>query len=86
MALPHEIAIIRQAPTLSHFGLPGQTAIITGSTTGIDFHSCVHFLAHELSHLIMAVRPTSNGEDAALELRVQFPAAKVEVWSLEKTS
>jgi hypothetical protein len=76
---PMKSQLLGKPPTLSHIGLPGQTAIITGSTTGIGFHSCVHFLAHELSHLIMAVRSTSNGEAVALKLLVQFPAAKIEV-------
>jgi len=73
-------------PTLPHIDLSGQTAIITGASTGIGYHSCVHFLAHQLSHLIIAVRSTTKGEAAASKLRIQFPSAKIEVWSLEMTS
>jgi NAD(P)-dependent dehydrogenase (short-subunit alcohol dehydrogenase family) len=73
-------------PPLSDIDLSGQTAIITGASTGIGYHSCVHFLTHQLSHLILAVRSTTKGEAAASKLRTQFPSAKIEVWSLEMTS
>lgn len=71
---------------MSHIDLSGQTAIITGGSTGIGYHSCVHFLAHKLSHLILAVRSITRGEAAASKLRLQFPSAKIEVWPLEMTS
>lgn len=71
---------------MSHVDLSGQTAIITGGSTGIGYHSCIHFLAHKLSHLILAVRSIARGEAAASKLQIQFPAAKIDVWLLEMTS
>ncbi|CAK7233917.1 hypothetical protein SBRCBS47491_008773 [Sporothrix bragantina] len=66
--------------------LRGRVAIITGGNSGIGLHAARHLLSLKLSRLIIAVRNLCKGEAAAAELRQAYPAAKVEVWSLEMTS
>ncbi|CZR59937.1 related to short-chain dehydrogenase/reductase family protein, putative [Phialocephala subalpina] len=66
--------------------LSGQTAIVTGASTGLGFHCCRHLLSFQLSHLIMPVRSVKRGEDAASKLRAEFPRVKIEVWTLEMSS
>lgn len=66
--------------------LSSKVAIVTGASMGLGFHSCRHLLGFQLSHLIIAVRSVKRGEDAASKLRTQFPAVKIEVWTLEMSS
>jgi len=66
--------------------LAGQTAIITGSNTGIGLASARVLLGLGLSHLVMAVRSTEKGAAAALPLRKDFPAIKIDVWALDMLS
>jgi NAD(P)-dependent dehydrogenase (short-subunit alcohol dehydrogenase family) len=66
--------------------LSGQTAIVTGASTGLGFHACKHLLSLQLSHLIIAVRSLKRGKDAASKLCLEFPKAKIEVWELEMSS
>ncbi|KAF2476759.1 NAD(P)-binding protein [Lindgomyces ingoldianus] len=65
--------------------LTGQTAIVTGSNTGLGFYACKHLLSLNLSRLIIAVRSKSKGETAANELRKQY-TGKIEVWELDMSS
>ncbi|KAK6369678.1 hypothetical protein LTS17_009584 [Exophiala oligosperma] len=75
-----------------HAGLPlgltllSKVAIVTGSNVGLGFESARQLLALNLSHLILAVRSTEKGEQAASQLRAQFPHAKIEVWKLDMCS
>ncbi|TVY51885.1 Short chain dehydrogenase yanD [Lachnellula cervina] len=66
--------------------LTGKVAIVTGGSTGLGFHACIHLLAFKLSHLIIGVRSIKKGEDAASILHSRFPGAKIEVWELEMSS
>jgi NAD(P)-dependent dehydrogenase (short-subunit alcohol dehydrogenase family) len=66
--------------------LTGQVAIVTGASTGLGFHCCRHLLSLKLSHLIIAVRSPSKGEDARSKLGQEYPNAKVEVCELEMGS
>ncbi|KAK3372242.1 putative short-chain dehydrogenase/reductase family protein [Podospora didyma] len=66
--------------------LSGQTAIVTGGGSGLGFYACEQLLSLKLSHLILAVRSIARGNDAAAELRREYPAAKVELWELEMSS
>lgn len=66
--------------------LSGKTAIITGTTSGLGYYACHHFLAAKLSRLIMAVRSTRKGEEAAARLRKAYPGATIEVWELNMDS
>ncbi|KAF7560012.1 hypothetical protein G7046_g4129 [Stylonectria norvegica] len=66
--------------------LAGQTALITGSNTGIGLEAARIFLELHLSHLIIAVRSVDKGEAVAAPLRQAFPDAKVDVWPLDLLS
>lgn len=63
--------------------LEGQTAIITGSNTGLGFEAGRQLLHLNLSKLILAVRSQTKGNAAAEVLRNEFPHAQVEVWILD---
>ncbi|CAG9951067.1 unnamed protein product [Clonostachys rosea f. rosea IK726] len=75
---------IRRAPAGTD--LTGKVAIITGGNTGLGLHCARHLLSLKLFHLILAVRSPKKGEAAAAGLRADYPAATVEVWTLEMTS
>jgi NAD(P)-dependent dehydrogenase (short-subunit alcohol dehydrogenase family) len=63
--------------------LDGQTAIITGSNTGLGFEAARQLLQLDLSRLILAVRSQAKGNVAAEALRIEFPHAQIEVWILD---
>lgn len=66
--------------------LSGQTAIVTGSNTGLGYHAALQLLGLKLSHLILAVRSPERGEAAASKLRQLHPKATIEVWNLDMSS
>lgn len=66
--------------------LVGKTAMVTGSNVGLGLACARHFLALRPSLLIMAVRSVQKGEAAAVGLRAEFPAARIEVWELDMAS
>ncbi|KAI0424455.1 hypothetical protein F5Y09DRAFT_139380 [Xylaria sp. FL1042] len=66
--------------------LSNQTAIVTGSNTGLGYEASIQLLRLKLSHLILAVRSRERGEAAASTMRKQFPKAKIEVWMLDMCS
>ena len=66
--------------------LRGQTAIVTGSNSGLGLEACRQLLGLGLSHLILAVRSQSKGNDARVSLGREAPGAKVEVWELDLCS
>lgn len=63
--------------------LTGQTAIITGSNTGLGLEAGRQLLQQNLSRLILAVRCQTKGNVAAKVLRSEFPHAQVEFWILD---
>lgn len=65
--------------------LEGQTAIITGSNTGLGLEAARQLLQLPLSRLILAVRSRTKGDVAAEVLRHEFPhaAQQIEVWILD---
>jgi NAD(P)-dependent dehydrogenase (short-subunit alcohol dehydrogenase family) len=71
------------APGIS---LSGQTAIVTGSNTGLGYEAASQLLGLKLSHLILAVRSTTKGEAAAVKLRKLYPTANIQVWMLDMSS
>lgn len=73
-------------PLPDSLSLSGQTAIVTGSNSGIGLECCRVMLDHGLTRLIMAVRTVSKGEDAAKQLRNAHPDAEVLVWELNMAS
>ncbi|CAM1501322.1 Fc.00g104840.m01.CDS01 [Cosmosporella sp. VM-42] len=66
--------------------LVGQTAIITGSNSGIGAEAARVFLSCHLSHIILAVRSVGKGEKVAAPLRKKYTEAKIEVWQLDMLS
>ncbi|KAF7560644.1 hypothetical protein G7046_g3517 [Stylonectria norvegica] len=74
------------APIPKSVDLSGQTAIITGSNVGLGFECARQLLQLKLSHLIIAVRSQSRGDDAAKKLRAKFPAANIEVSLVDMSS
>lgn len=64
---------------LPNLRLAGQYAVVTGSNTGIGFHAARHLLSRGLSHLVVAVRSQTRGDEAAAKLRKEFPASTVSV-------
>lgn len=66
--------------------LDGQVALVTGSSSGLGLEASRQLLSFGLSRLIIAVRSLAKGEKAALELRLQYPSADIQVWLLEMES
>ncbi|KAF2096425.1 NAD(P)-binding protein [Rhizodiscina lignyota] len=70
----------------SDTNLEGKVAIVTGSTGGLGLEASRQLLSFGLSGLIMAVRSTTKGEEAAAKFRAQYPRANIQVWPLEMES
>lgn len=70
-------------PIAADVKLDGQTAIITGSNTGLGFEAARQLLQLDLSRLILAVRSQTRGDVAAEALRQEFSHAQIEVWILD---
>lgn len=73
-------------PKLPSVDLSGQTAIITGGTSGLGLEAGRQYLQRNLARLIIACRSANKGEAAAAKLRLEFPKATIDVWNLEMTS
>ena len=73
----------RVPPIPSNINLRGQTAIVTGSSSGIGKVCARQLLQLQLDRLILAVRSQSKGDAAMAELKVQIPNARIEVWLLD---
>ncbi|KAK7738603.1 hypothetical protein SLS62_011372 [Diatrype stigma] len=78
----------RPKPLPANIKLDGQTAIVTGSNSGVGLEASRQLLGLHLSHLIMAVRSKASGEAAAKQLRQQFPDPRItiSVWDLDMES
>ncbi|KAK7957727.1 hypothetical protein PG988_012575 [Apiospora saccharicola] len=63
--------------------LKDQAAIITGANSGMGFESAKQMLQAGLSCLVMGVRSTQRGEDAATQLRSFYPGATIHVWEVD---
>lgn len=61
-------------PQLPAHDFSGQTIIITGSNTGLGLETARHLLSLHCSHLILAVRNTSKGEEAKKSLLSSSPS------------
>ncbi|KAK8129024.1 short-chain dehydrogenase/reductase family protein [Apiospora sp. TS-2023a] len=66
--------------------LKNQVAIITGANSGMGFESAKQMLQAGLSRLVMGVRSTQRGEDAATQLRPLNPGATIHVWEVDMES
>ncbi|KAK4202379.1 short-chain dehydrogenase reductase family [Triangularia verruculosa] len=74
---------VKPVPPPEGTSFVGKTALITGSNTGLGLATARVLLQHGLSHLIIAVRNVEKGERARLDLRVEFPGAKITVWEID---
>ncbi|KAI8315821.1 Short-chain dehydrogenase/reductase tropG [Colletotrichum sp. SAR11_240] len=80
-------AVFASVPPIPEaINLQGQTGIVTGSNAGIGLEASRQFLQKGLTHLILAVRSQSKGDNAAELLARQFPAADIQVWPLDMES
>ncbi|KAI1211147.1 NAD(P)-binding protein [Annulohypoxylon truncatum] len=66
--------------------LSGQTAIVTGSNSGLGFQAARQLCQLGLTHIIVAVRSQARGDAAADKLRKEFPNSTVSVWLLDMAS
>ncbi|KAN0101642.1 NAD(P)-binding protein [Hyaloscypha variabilis] len=66
--------------------LNGKIAIVTGANSGLGFESSKQLLGLGLSHLVMAVRSSEKGKDAAAKLRLASSTATIDVWPLDMES
>lgn len=66
--------------------LSGKVVIVTGSNSGLGLECASQMLSFKLSRLIMAVRSSTKGENAAVELRKKYPNATISVWLLDMAS
>jgi NAD(P)-dependent dehydrogenase (short-subunit alcohol dehydrogenase family) len=66
--------------------LSGQTAIVTGSNTGLGYEAAMQLLGLKLSRLVLAVRSLDNGKAAAAAMRKKYSKASIEVWELDMCS
>ena len=63
-----------------------RVAIIIGGNAGLGLEAASQLLSFKLAHLILAVRSSHKGEEAATQLRSQHPNATIEVWLLDMSS
>jgi len=63
-------------------GQTGRTVVVTGANSGIGFQAA-RVLAGRGADVVLAVRDTSRGEDAAGRIRAGAPAAKLDVRRLD---
>lgn len=68
--------------------LDGKTIIITGSNIGLGFEAAKHVARLNAATLILAVRNTTAGEDAAKTIRSLYPNSKtdIQVWKIDQAS
>src|SRR4029079_1120863 len=64
---------------------PGRTAVITGANTGLGYETA-KALAAKGAHVVVAVRNTDKGNDAAGRIRDASPGGRVAVQKLDLPS
>ena len=65
--------------------LTGKVAVITGANSGLGFEAA-KILAAKGAHVVLAVRDTEKGKQAAAEIKRAVPAASLEVLALDLAS
>ncbi|KAI0887706.1 NAD(P)-binding protein [Annulohypoxylon maeteangense] len=78
--------LMYQKPWPKGTNLSGQTAIVTGSNSGLGFQAARQLCQLGLTNLIVAVRSQTRGDTAADKLRKEFPNSSVSVWLLDMAS
>ena len=66
--------------------LSNQTVLVTGSNVGIGLAAIELLTKLKVSHVIMAVRTPSKGEEARQKLLKANPICSIEVWPLDMDS
>ncbi len=66
--------------------LKGQTAIVTGSNTGLGYEAASQLLDLQLSHIVLGVRSLEKGKAAAKRLALKNLSATIDVWQLDMCS
>ncbi|KAH7383997.1 hypothetical protein BKA66DRAFT_417479 [Pyrenochaeta sp. MPI-SDFR-AT-0127] len=66
--------------------LVGKTALITGSNSGIGLACATLLPTLGVSHIILAVRSISKGNEAAASIRKKHIDLKIDVWELDMLS
>ncbi|KAK0670109.1 putative short-chain dehydrogenase/reductase family protein [Cercophora samala] len=74
---------VKPVPPPDSTSFVGKTALISGSNTGLGLATARVLLQHGLTRLVIAVRNVEKGERAKLDLRVEFPGAKIDVWEVD---
>lgn len=80
--------LVTPKPPPSTTDLNGQTAIISGSNTGLGLEAARQLLELGLSHLILAVRDDTKGHAAKAQLSqtTKNKSSSIEVWQLDMSS
>ncbi|KAI1155522.1 retinol dehydrogenase 12 [Nemania diffusa] len=78
--------VLHREPVPRGTDLSSQVAIITGSNSGLGLEAGRQLLQLGLSHLVIAVRSQSKGDEAADGLRKEFPRAPISVMLLDMSS
>lgn len=63
----------------------GQTAIVTGANSGLGLVTATELARHG-ADVVLAVRNTTAGENAAATIRADAPGARVSIWELDLAS
>ncbi|PVI04229.1 NAD(P)-binding protein [Periconia macrospinosa] len=66
--------------------LSGKVAVITGANSGLGLEAGRQLLSLGLSRLIISVRSTGKGEEAARKLRTEYPKAILDVYPVDMVS
>ncbi|KAI1801973.1 NAD(P)-binding protein [Daldinia bambusicola] len=78
--------LIHRKPVPEGINVSGQTAIVTGSNSGLGFEAARQLFQLGLTHLIMGVRSQARGDAAADKLRKEFPESTISVWLVDMES
>lgn len=66
--------------------LAGKTVLITGSNSGIGLACATLLPTLGVTHLILAVRSTTKGKEAAAPIQKAHPDLKIDIWELDMLS
>ncbi|KAI1132543.1 NAD(P)-binding protein [Nemania abortiva] len=78
--------VFKPKPLPHSVKLTGQTALVTGSNTGLGLEACKELAAHGVARIILGVRSKAKGEEAKKEILAHKPDVDVRVWELDHES
>lgn len=76
----------KPSPIPASIDLAGQTAIITGSNSGLGLEAARELVTHRIGRLVLAVRNPQSGEEAKESLQRINSECAIEVWELDQNS